>query len=143
MQHYAAFRILRGLRSDLLIGLLMRGNEAKVLFDNRHRFTGLYIADDGEDHVGWDVVLVEKILCVSGGEGVQIRHPADCRAMILAGLECRSCELLEQTPNRIAINPHPAFFDHNIPFLVKLPHDGMQKTRGLEISPEFETILRE
>ena len=49
-------------------------------------------------------------------------------------------ELLQQPAVGVAVRSHAALFVNNIPLLVELTHDGMEKTLGFEIGPKLDAI---
>ena len=50
-------------------------------------------------------------------------------------------ELLQQTAEWIALRPHTPFFNHHIALFVKLAHDRVKETLGLEIGPQLEPVF--
>ena len=81
-QHDSALGILRRLGGGQFVRLGMRGQASEIFLEDRHGLGGLDVTGDGNHHVGGNVVFVEELLRVGGGEGIEIRHPSDGGAVV-------------------------------------------------------------
>src|SRR5258706_13767540 len=113
MQDDPAFGILRRLGRGPLIWLGTRRDMAKVLFYDGTWLRRINITDHGNDHIGRNVVRVEKVLRVSGGKAVQIRVVPDPWTMVRVRHISLGDELFDETADGVAIGAHaPLFGDH-------------------------------
>ena len=141
LEHDSALRVLRRLIRGSFIRLEMRGQASEIFLQKGQRLRRLHVSGNSDHHIRGHIVSVEEFLRVGGGERIQIRHPAHGGPMIGMRLKSGCVELLQQASDRIAVGTQAPLLDHNIAFLIKLAHHGMQKALGLEIRPELEPVL--
>ena len=140
VQNDAALGILRRLDGGALIRLLVRWDAAKILFNEGYGLRGINVADDGNYHVRRDVIRVKKMLCVGGGEAIEVGNVSHSRPVIWVRCVSFGHELLDQPADWVAISAHAALFGDHVPFFVELAKHGMRIARRLHISPQLKPI---
>jgi len=115
----------------------------EVLLHDRHDLGCFEVANEGDDHVGGDVVLFVERGRICGGEALQIRRPADDGLTVRMGRKCSCQGLLEETSERTAFRAHAALFVNDFALFVELAEDRVEETLGVEIGPELHAIRRQ
>ncbi len=90
-----ALGVLRRFDRSLVDRLGSGGNASEILLEDGNGFCGIDVTDNTHHHVAGDVVLVEEVLGVGGGKGLEVRVVTDGRTMIGTGSKRFGGELLD------------------------------------------------
>ncbi len=134
------FSDLRGLDRGHGFGLGAGGNRRKIFLEDGHGVGGFEVADDGDDDIGRNVVLLVKLGGLGGGDLADLALPTDAGATVGVRDVSGGEELLDHAADGRGVDPHTPLFLHNVALLVELALDGMADALALKISPEFEAV---
>ena len=132
-------------RLNTLQLIASRRDFAKLLLDERHQFTRLYVARNNDKGVVRGVIGVVIISQIFPANGDNLGHPSDYRfAVGLYFKGCRHKRFIEEVL-RVVLIAHPAFFHYNTAFRLKILRIQREAlhTIGLELDGKPDRVGRE